>query len=80
MVRTSAVRKKQIFFREKYGIMYEESDYAYRIRQAGYKIMVVRDAKIYHDIENELEGIKVKIICIILWKIKEGHMFLPGIG
>jgi len=60
MVRTSAVRKNKIFFREKYGIMYEESDYAYRIRQAGYKIMVVRDAKIYHDIENELEGNKGK--------------------
>jgi GT2 family glycosyltransferase len=60
MVRTSAVRDNKIFFREKYGIMYEESDYAYRIRQVGFKIMVVRDAKIYHDIENELEGDKGK--------------------
>lgn len=56
MVRASVVKKNKILFREKYGIMYEESDYAYRIRQTGYKIMVVRDAKIYHDIEQVLEG------------------------
>ncbi len=60
MVRTEAVKKNKIFFREKYGIMYEESDYAYRIRKAGYKVMTVRDAKIYHDIENTLEGNKGK--------------------
>jgi hypothetical protein len=60
MVRARSVREKKIFFREKYGIMYEESDYAYRIRNAGFKIMAVREAKIYHDIENTLEGNKGK--------------------
>ncbi len=60
MVRTDIIKKNKIYFKEKYGIMYEESDYAYRIRNAGYKVMTVRDAKIYHDIENTLEGNKGK--------------------
>jgi GT2 family glycosyltransferase len=60
MVRTSIVSQNKIFFREKYGIMYEESDYAYRIRNKGFKILVAKDAKIYHDIENKLKGNKNK--------------------
>ncbi len=32
--------------------MYEESDLAYRIRNAGYKVQVAGDAKIYHDVGN----------------------------
>lgn len=51
MVRGDMVRKYKILFREKFGIMYEESDYAYRIRALGYKVVVVRGAKIFHDIE-----------------------------
>ena len=60
MIRSDVVKKNKIFFREKYGIMYEESDYAYRIRKAGYRVMTVREAKIYHDIENSSEGNKGK--------------------
>ncbi|TXI33639.1 MAG: glycosyltransferase family 2 protein [Niabella sp.] len=52
MVRANIVVKNKIKFRSKYGIMYEESDYAYRIRNAGFKVLMVRDAKIYHDIED----------------------------
>lgn len=52
MVRADVVRKRKIEFRPSYGIMYEESDYAYRISRLGYKIMMMRDAKIYHDIED----------------------------
>ena len=43
-----------------YGIMYEESDFAYRIRNLGYKVMVVKGAKIYHDIEISEKGEKRK--------------------
>lgn len=60
MVRTSIVKKNKIKFVEKYGIMYEESDYAYKIRKAGYKIMVSKKAKIYHDIESSSKKEKVK--------------------
>lgn len=49
MVRSSVVKKNNIQFDGKLGIMYEESDYAYRIRKLGYKIKVVKDAVIYHD-------------------------------
>lgn len=60
IARTSIMKKHKIFFREKYGIMYEESDLAYRIRAAGYKIKVVRGAKIYHDSESLSSDGKVK--------------------
>lgn len=60
MVKASVVREHAITFRDKYGIMYEESDYAYRIREAGYTIRVVRDAIIYHDVEATAEGGKSK--------------------
>jgi len=53
IVRADVVKKHKIEFRKEYGIMYEESDYAYRIRNAGYKIVMVRDAKVYHDIEDK---------------------------
>jgi len=54
MVRAGILKKNKIEFKSKFGIMYEESDYAYRIRQEGYKIVMVRDARIYHDIEDLL--------------------------
>ncbi|OGH05944.1 MAG: hypothetical protein A2W22_03380 [Candidatus Levybacteria bacterium RBG_16_35_11] len=59
MVRKSVIEKNKIFFREKLGIMYEESDFAYRIKKAGYSIRVIRNAKIYHDIEKK-EGSFIK--------------------
>lgn len=51
MARGDLIRKKRIKFNEMFGIMYEESDFAYRLRNLGYKIQVIRNAKIYHDIE-----------------------------
>jgi hypothetical protein len=60
IIRSSIVKKYKIFFKEKYGIMYEESDYAYRIRKKGYKIKVVKQAKIYHDIDSFEPGKKNK--------------------
>lgn len=60
MVRGDIVRKNKIYFRENFGIMYEESDIAYRIRNLGYKIIVSRGAKIYHDIEVSEKGKKKK--------------------
>lgn len=56
MVRTNVLRKNKISFREEYGIMYEESDLAYRIRESGYRVVVVKNAKIYHDIEKYKNG------------------------
>lgn len=58
MVRSRVIKENKISFNAQYGIMYEESDYAYRIRKAGYKIMVGKNAKIYHDIESVIEGKK----------------------
>jgi len=52
MVRASIVKNNSIRFEDKLGIMYEESDYAYRIRSLGYSIKVVKDARIYHDVED----------------------------
>jgi len=52
MVRASIVKNNNIRFKDKLGIMYEESDYAYRIRNLGYSVKVVKDAKIYHDTED----------------------------
>ncbi|HVZ66636.1 MAG TPA: glycosyltransferase family 2 protein [Patescibacteria group bacterium] len=51
IVRADILKQNKISFRPYFGIMYEESDFAYRIRLAGYKIMIVKDAKIYHGIE-----------------------------
>jgi GT2 family glycosyltransferase len=58
MVRASIVNRHRIQFRSQFGIMYEESDYAYRIKKAGYQIRMVRNAKIYHDIEDSNIGQK----------------------
>ena len=52
IVRADVIKRYKLSFCEKLGIMYEESDLAYRIRNAGYKVQVVRDAKIYHDVGN----------------------------
>ncbi len=51
MVRSKIVKDNRITFKKEFGIMYEESDYAYRIRKAGFLVKTVRNAKIYHDIE-----------------------------
>lgn len=58
MVRSDVIKKNRIMFKKEFGIMYEESDYAYRIRKAGFSIKVVRKAKIYHDIEVAEKGKK----------------------
>lgn len=60
MVRADVVKKNKIQFNPNYGIMYEESDYAYRIRKLGYKIVVSKSAKIYHDIEEYSKKRKTK--------------------
>jgi len=56
MIRATVVKKNKIYFRKYYGIMYEESDFAYRIKNLGYSIKVVRGAKIYHDVEEYTDG------------------------
>ena len=60
MVRRDIVVKNKILFKKEFGIMYEESDYAYRIRHAGYLVCVVGNAKIYHDIETSEDGKKTQ--------------------
>ena len=60
MVRASVIRENKINFKSKFVIMYEESDYAYRIRRAGYRIVMVRSAKIFHDIEESSKTKKKK--------------------
>lgn len=52
MIRADVLKKNNITFCSFFGIMYEESHVAYRIRDAGYSIKVVRDAKIYHDVDD----------------------------
>ena len=51
MVKRSIIEKYNIKFDEtKFPFHYEESDFAYRIGQLGYKFYVVKKAAIYHDI------------------------------
>lgn len=64
MVRGDVVRKNKINFWPKFGIMYEESDFAYKIKKAGYKVLMVKDAKVYHDIEERSSD-----------KLKKDYMF-----
>ena len=52
MIRADILKKNNIMFCSFFGIMYEESYVAYRIREVGYTIKVVRDAKIYHDVDD----------------------------
>lgn len=52
MVKRTILEKYKISFKDKFGIMYEESDFAYRIKQQGYSIKVVKNAIIYHDTED----------------------------
>jgi hypothetical protein len=52
MVRSSVIKKYAIFFIENLGIMYEESDYARKIKKAGYKVLAVKKAVIFHDVED----------------------------
>lgn len=54
MIKKNVVDDNKIAFNPRFGIMYEESDYAYRIKRAGYKVAMVKNAKIYHDIEDLL--------------------------
>jgi len=60
MVRSDIIKNDKIYFKNHYGIMYEESDLAYRIKELGYSIKVVRKAKIYHDIEQKTDDGKTK--------------------
>lgn len=60
MVKSQIVKTNKIKFKKSLGIMYEESDYAYRIKRHGYKIMVARRARIYHDIEENVKKNKKK--------------------
>ena len=57
MVKSKVVKGNAIYFNEKlFPIHYEESDYAYRIRKLGYKIVVASRAIIYHDVQEENGG------------------------
>lgn len=53
MIRMKLLNKNNIKFRKIFGIMYEESDIAYRIIKLGYKVVVNKNAKIYHDLEED---------------------------
>lgn len=52
MVRANVIKHNKISFIENLGIMYEESDYAWKIKKTGYKIVAVKNAVIYHDVED----------------------------
>jgi GT2 family glycosyltransferase len=52
MVRRNVITKNKITFIENLGIMYEESDYAQKIKNSGYKVLAVKDAIIFHDVED----------------------------
>lgn len=58
LVRSDILKRNKIKFDVRYGIMYEESDLAYRISKAGYRIKVVKDAIIYHDVEKKTDDKK----------------------
>lgn len=50
MIRSSVLKKNEIYFNSNLGIMYEDSEIAYKIKKLGYKILVSKNAKIYHDV------------------------------
>ena len=55
MVRSEVIKIEGILFGEKYfPWMYEESDFIYRIRENGWKAVLVPRAKIWHDVPKEL--------------------------
>lgn len=56
IVRKSILVKHKIKFNTNFGIMYEESDFAYKIKNQKYNILMIKSAKIYHDIENEMKN------------------------
>jgi GT2 family glycosyltransferase len=57
IVKSEIVKKQEIYFNEKlFPMHYEESDYAYRIRKLGYKVVVASKAIIYHDYRKEKGG------------------------
>lgn len=60
MVKSSIVKENKILFNAKLGILFEESDFAYKIRKAGYSIKVKKAAKVYHDVvltKNDIAGL-----------------------
>lgn len=55
MVRSEIVKRQGVLFGEKYfPWMYEESDFCYRVRKNGWKIVLVPEAKVWHDVPKEL--------------------------
>jgi GT2 family glycosyltransferase len=55
MVRREIVKEEGVLFDDKYfPLVYEESDFCYRVRKNGWKIVVVPGAKIWHDVPKEL--------------------------
>jgi GT2 family glycosyltransferase len=55
MVRKETVKAQGVLFDEQnFPFMYEESDFIARIRNNGWKVMLVPKAKIWHDVPNDL--------------------------
>jgi hypothetical protein len=55
MVRSEIMKSEGVLFGEKYfPWMYEESDFCYRVRENGWKVVLVPEAKIWHDVPKEL--------------------------
>ncbi len=50
MVRKEVIDKVGLFNSKLFPIHYEESDFCQRIRKAGYKVMLVPTAKVWHDV------------------------------
>ncbi len=55
MIRSEIAKIEGVLFGEKYfPSMYEESDFCYRVKRNGWKLILVPDAKIWHDVPKEL--------------------------
>jgi GT2 family glycosyltransferase len=75
MVRLSIIADNSIHFRQIFEIMYEESDFAYRIRNAGYGVQVVRSAHIYHDIESQHGEVKIDYMYHVMENSRRPYVF-----
>ena len=55
MIRRKAIEEVRMFDEVNFPIHYEESDFCQRVRKAGYKIITIPSAKVWHDIPSSFK-------------------------
>ena len=82
MVRRKIFDKIGLFDEEKFPIHYDEADFGMRVRRMGYRIIIVPDAKTYHDTRRELRYFSnpIRIYYAIRNRIVLHRMYLKKLG